>query len=270
MGSWVFSSCQCSSLTGSADAEEDTDAPTDSSADLGADPVDADLDTRWADAPDWIIDVRIPGLDPVGCPPRGDVESEFIVDGDASPTSPVDIEQTCTVADISYHAPPDGVTVSLSCESGTAHTVDILPFPPFVVTLGLGDEVLFRYLVSSAEMDPSLYERLFKISDSAGNLIVGGVDASSPPVDDLYPIWCRDEGFCEIAETTDCYEEWRAYVGCMLGDPPLHTNVSDGGEGWLGTGTMYHIRVGEARRRENMTCPGIPHGWYKLLFSLGI
>jgi hypothetical protein len=270
----LASSCQCSRTDGTGDAHLDGDVSSESEGDVLLDADEDATDARASDLPDWATELPpIPG-DPWYCPPSQGVVSEFVVDGDPAPTSTIEIETSCTVSGITYHSVPDGLTVQLSCELDTNHEVEIRAFPPFILALVTGDEVTFNYLARPAEEDPDTFERWFKLSFPEGDLVVGGSDASEIfPSDGPFrfePVYCSHSGSCDRS-TFECYEEERVQVHCrIIGDPAglPDGHILDGREGWVGLGTTYFIRLGEARERENITCPGIPSEWYKLLLAI--
>lgn len=268
-------SCSCSDLSEAGD----TDAESDSSLDLPWDHwADSTFDTWFTDAaPEVSDDLVIETADenPFWCPPPLDVISEFVVDGDSSPDSPYSIDKSCTVGDIRNHSITEGLTLSLGCEDDTTHTLDLIPYPPIIVALAIGNEVVLYYRAAPTPEDPDLYERWLRIESPAGELIIVAIDASSlysdEGVDIFFPVTCNGSASCDRL-VTSCYDEERLRLlfSCLEGHC-LYTGVWDGREGWIGSGTMgfmYHIRVGEAKRRDNISCPGITNHWHRILMSL--
>lgn len=263
-------SCSCTELTG----EGRTDGST---ADYAWEHwADSAYDTWFADtAPEIPDDLVTETVDehPFACPPSMGVVSEFVVDGEPSPTSRVDFAQPCTVTDIRYHSITEGLTLSLDCEDTIAHTLDLIPYPPLIVALAPGDEVVFYYKVAPTTEDLDVYERWLRIESLAEELIITAIDASrvfsEEAYEFLFPISCFDGGGSCDRQVTPCYDEDRTMVVFQIHDPPApFIEVRDGRSGVVGLGPLYHIRVGEAKERTNIRCPSISNNWYRLLVSL--
>lgn len=282
-------------LAGCYDSGRGTDSLPDASGDPSADvPPDADADAGqdpWDlvdGAPDLAPDVPAPdytGLDSFWdmgpdvnpeCPPPLDVETSFLIDGLEAPGAPVDLLAPCVLAGQDMPL-PTSVTLTLSCtEAGgsASHTIEIMSYPPIRLEIALETEVMLHYKASPSSTTPSWTNRWFVIYSMEGSLLVSGTDAETPwPPDEEDTSWYSpldpyvSEHGC-AGGGTECFDfarlhlsfEWFTDAGQHVG-----TEIYDRGEAWLGYGAVYHLRMGEATRRSNITCPDEPETRYSLL-----
>lgn len=247
------------------------DPPSDL-VDTGLDMYDPPFDTGeegpadgW-DIPETWDRYTDPGF---GCDPPLVVTAELLVDDGG--TDPVNVELRCTVSFIDMMIPPDRAWIFLEC-GGTEHIVEIGPYPPLWIDLRSGTEVMFRYVVTPNPEAPTTPDRWFTIKHMDGRLCLAGTEASgiSPPGVDAYDwyypvgVGLGDPG-C-FAGATDCYDLFRLELSFGTSDPVHHSaRIWDHGQGWVGIGDAYLIRVEDAVERRYLRCPGLPDHWYRFL-----
>jgi hypothetical protein len=238
--------------------------------DYGYDWGDLDGEDSW-DVDAWdILETWDPWTDPgVSCEPPGDVGARMLVDdGD---TTSVDLEDLCEVTLVDSEIPPSRSWIHLEC-SGSEHIVEIEPTPPLWLEMRSGMEVTFRYVVTPNPASPTQPNRWMTIKSPEGRLLVAGTEASSisPPGADAYD-WYHPVGMglgdpgC-LSEVTDCYEKYRLELQFGVDGTSHHdTGIWDHGQGWVGIGDPYLIRLEDALEYRNIRCPGYPEHWYRLL-----
>lgn len=253
-------------ITGDTDVDSSIDFSPDFPVDILPNP-DGSTDGWWDQ---WV------DADP-SLPPPSDVEVAFIIDGIVEPPAPVTIVARCTVTDVQLPLPTI-IMITLECDEGgatTTHVIEVQTFPPLRIELPAGTEVTFTYVTSESFEMPSWVNRWFTLTLADDMLFMAGTDADNiaPHEIDrfvwysplkLYP---SDEGYHWAA--LDCYDYERLMIAFNFDGPPFaRVDIWDHGEGWIGLGTSFHIRVGEASRRRNIHCEGISEFWYSMLIVL--
>jgi hypothetical protein len=276
----LLAACEGSGLSGSPRHDSGDDVDLDPTIDahdvIHDDPVpDTGLDPSWDMSgddsvwPDGWVDPWV-DADPPCPPPVEDIESVFLIDDNPFPVPPIDMELTCTAAysgTLVHH-------IALECGS-ESHLIEFRPYPPVRVDWPMDMEVVFRYVVLTPSATPYWVNRWFSLERPDGDLIMAGVDADSiaPPgtddaewYDPLDP-YVPDSG-C-LWEHLSCYDNERIEIFFDYGSGPPSEFVSvwDHGEGWVGVGNPFLIRVGEASLRRSMSCPETPERWISLVLA---
>lgn len=236
--------------------------------DTGMDP-HSDPDADDAGWPDSTTDPWA-DADPECPPPRDDVESVFMIDDTPFPFPPVDVRELCSITSITGTSV---IMISLDCGS-SVHSIEFRPYPPVRLEWRPDTAVIFRHVVSTPSETPYWVNRWFSLESGDGKLIMAGIDADSlaPPgtsdadwYDPLDPN--LDAGGC-LWESLACYDNERLDINLdYWGVPWEYVTVWDRGEGWIGVGNPFQIRVGEASMRRSLRCPETPERWFSMVLA---